>query len=291
VLADEPTGNLDPDSAAAVIALLRDCLHAEGATGVLVTHSRTAAARADRALPAHRDRTRGGRAVIAGGMGRESRDIGRRAWPQPGPARAVGARHRARRRAGFAVALINQVAVAEFTSGMKTLSGLADLEVRGPRGGFDETLFAQLARDPGDRGGKSRGGDRRAHRGRDDSLRIYGVDAFRAAAVTPALVGAADDALDVLRPGVAFVSPAAAAWLGYSRRHARRANRRERHGARRRGIRPRETGERLCGDGLSRRPRTRSRAAGLLSRIDLRARPGVDVPGCASAWRARCQPE
>ena len=49
VLADEPTGNLDPDSAANVIGLLRDCLHAEGATGVLVTHSRTAAARADRA--------------------------------------------------------------------------------------------------------------------------------------------------------------------------------------------------------------------------------------------------
>ena len=49
VLADEPTGNLDPDSAAGVIALLRDCLHAEGATGVLVTHSRMAASRADRA--------------------------------------------------------------------------------------------------------------------------------------------------------------------------------------------------------------------------------------------------
>ena len=40
VLADEPTGNLDPDSAAGVLALLRDCVHAEGATGVLVTHSR-----------------------------------------------------------------------------------------------------------------------------------------------------------------------------------------------------------------------------------------------------------
>jgi len=49
VLADEPTGNLDPESAAGVITLLRDCLHADGATGVLVTHSRTAASRADRA--------------------------------------------------------------------------------------------------------------------------------------------------------------------------------------------------------------------------------------------------
>ncbi|MFO1323293.1 MAG: ABC transporter ATP-binding protein [Burkholderiales bacterium] len=48
VLADEPTGNLDPESAAGVIALLRDCVHAEGATAVLVTHSHAAAAHADR---------------------------------------------------------------------------------------------------------------------------------------------------------------------------------------------------------------------------------------------------
>lgn len=50
VLADEPTGNLDPESAAGVIALLCECLHAQRATGVLVTHSRAAAARADRVL-------------------------------------------------------------------------------------------------------------------------------------------------------------------------------------------------------------------------------------------------
>ncbi len=55
VLADEPTGNLDPDSAHAVITLLRDCLRAEGATGILVTHSHAAAARADRVLTLTRD--------------------------------------------------------------------------------------------------------------------------------------------------------------------------------------------------------------------------------------------
>jgi putative ABC transport system ATP-binding protein len=48
VLADEPTGNLDPASAAGVIGLLRDRVRDEGATGVLVTHSRAAAAFADR---------------------------------------------------------------------------------------------------------------------------------------------------------------------------------------------------------------------------------------------------
>jgi putative ABC transport system ATP-binding protein len=50
VLADEPTGNLDPRTAASVIALLRDTLKARNATGVLATHSRAAAAMADRVL-------------------------------------------------------------------------------------------------------------------------------------------------------------------------------------------------------------------------------------------------
>jgi putative ABC transport system ATP-binding protein len=50
VLADEPTGNLDPDSAAQVLALLRAQAKAHGAAGILVTHSRAAAATADRIL-------------------------------------------------------------------------------------------------------------------------------------------------------------------------------------------------------------------------------------------------
>jgi putative ABC transport system ATP-binding protein len=50
VLADEPTGNLDPESAAHVIALLRDMVKHEGATAVMATHSPTAAAAADRVL-------------------------------------------------------------------------------------------------------------------------------------------------------------------------------------------------------------------------------------------------
>jgi putative ABC transport system ATP-binding protein len=50
VLADEPTGNLDPDSASQVLELLRTQLRRDGATGVLVTHSQLAAATADRVL-------------------------------------------------------------------------------------------------------------------------------------------------------------------------------------------------------------------------------------------------
>jgi putative ABC transport system ATP-binding protein len=48
VFADEPTGNLDPESAGDVLALLRDCVKEEGAAGILVTHSSAAAKTADR---------------------------------------------------------------------------------------------------------------------------------------------------------------------------------------------------------------------------------------------------
>ncbi len=50
VLADEPTGNLDPANADRILALLRECVRAEGATCLLVTHSHHAAARADRSV-------------------------------------------------------------------------------------------------------------------------------------------------------------------------------------------------------------------------------------------------
>ena len=48
LLADEPTGNLDPDSAAQVLALLRAQVKTRNAACILVTHSQAAAATADR---------------------------------------------------------------------------------------------------------------------------------------------------------------------------------------------------------------------------------------------------
>ena len=55
VLADEPTGNLDPDSAGLVLRLLRDQVKSHRAAGILVTHSQAAAATADRVLVLGRD--------------------------------------------------------------------------------------------------------------------------------------------------------------------------------------------------------------------------------------------
>ena len=50
LLADEPTGNLDPGTAARVLDLLVTQTREQGAALVLVTHSDSAAARADRVL-------------------------------------------------------------------------------------------------------------------------------------------------------------------------------------------------------------------------------------------------
>jgi len=50
VLADEPTGNLDADTAQAVLGLFQDLVSEAGATVLLVTHSRDVAALAHRVL-------------------------------------------------------------------------------------------------------------------------------------------------------------------------------------------------------------------------------------------------
>ena len=50
ILADEPTGNLDPATADRMMDLLQAQVRAEGAACLLVTHSAGAAARADRVL-------------------------------------------------------------------------------------------------------------------------------------------------------------------------------------------------------------------------------------------------
>ena len=50
LLADEPTGNLDPETARSILTLLRDQVKQAGGAGILVTHSAAAAATADRVL-------------------------------------------------------------------------------------------------------------------------------------------------------------------------------------------------------------------------------------------------
>ncbi len=55
VLADEPTGNLDPERAAEILQLLKDTIAREQAIGILVTHSTLAAQTTQRTLRLTRD--------------------------------------------------------------------------------------------------------------------------------------------------------------------------------------------------------------------------------------------
>ncbi|WP_194713412.1 FtsX-like permease family protein [Noviherbaspirillum soli] len=116
---------------------------------------------------------------------------------------------------GFAIHLINAAAFNEFTAAVKSVSGVSDLQVRGAQATFDEALFPRLAQ---------REGVTLAspvlevdatvpqHQG---TLKILGVDVFRAAAIAPDLVGVPQPgrAFDTLMDDTIFLSPAAMAWL------------------------------------------------------------------------------
>ena len=55
LLADEPTGNLDPETATDILGLLKSEIRSSGAAAIIVTHSTLAAASADRVLVLTRD--------------------------------------------------------------------------------------------------------------------------------------------------------------------------------------------------------------------------------------------
>ncbi len=116
---------------------------------------------------------------------------------------------------GYAVQLINAVALNEFSQAVRSLAGEADLEIRGPRAGFDEMLYPRIARLPQVAVASPVLEVDAKLPGRQEPLRILGMDAFRAAYVQPGLIGnAPSDMLDLLRQDALFLSPAAADGLG-----------------------------------------------------------------------------
>src|SRR2546427_493721 len=111
---------------------------------------------------------------------------------------------------GYAVQLINQAAINEFAAAVQTLSGEADLAVRGPRAGFDESLYPRLAKLPEVAVGSPLLEGEARLPGRPEPLKILGVDLFRAAPLQPFLsAGEGDDRLDFLPPGRLFFFAAA----------------------------------------------------------------------------------
>ncbi|MBX9964384.1 MAG: ABC transporter permease [Burkholderiales bacterium] len=115
---------------------------------------------------------------------------------------------------GFAVQLINGSAISEFTRAAQTLAGKADVTVRGPRQGFDESIYVDLARRDGVALASPALEVDAKLPGREEPLRVIGLDVFRAGRLQPALFAEGADLLDSLRADTVFLSPAAMGWLG-----------------------------------------------------------------------------
>ncbi|WP_114649529.1 FtsX-like permease family protein [Pseudothauera hydrothermalis] len=121
---------------------------------------------------------------------------------------------------GLAVHLIHDAALEEFGRGLRQLVGEADLQVVGPREGFDDALYLRIAARQEVAHASPVLEVQASLPGRQDTLRVLGVDVFRVAEVQSALLPVADEGaeqLAALRPGRIFLSPAAAALLALPR--------------------------------------------------------------------------
>ncbi|MEZ5605128.1 MAG: ATP-binding cassette domain-containing protein [Burkholderiaceae bacterium] len=165
VLADEPTGNLDPVTAAQALALIASLVDASGAAA-RDGHA-FGASRGDRAPPPAPRRARPARrrrgACVTGssvtgvaGARASRRRPARAARLAAGARRPTrnlagvdgGLRDRRRRRAGAAIHLVNRSALEEFATAMSTVNGEAQAQVaRAPAA--STKLYARLAADAG----------------------------------------------------------------------------------------------------------------------------------------------
>jgi len=122
----------------------------------------------------------------------------------------------------FSVHLINASALAEFGAAVRAVNGQADIDLVGPRGGFDEAFYAEVAAAPGvalaspiveiDSYAFDADGARVA-------LRIVGVDALVVAGIAPELLARPRDAterLAAIDPGAVFLNATASQRLAAS---------------------------------------------------------------------------
>lgn len=112
---------------------------------------------------------------------------------------------------GMAVQAVHEAALGEFGRGMRTLSGAADLQLAGPRAGFDEALYATVLARPEVAAASPVIEIEARVPGVDESLKLLGVDVLALARVSPALLPRAADSADrfaTLSGGI-FLSEAA----------------------------------------------------------------------------------
>jgi putative ABC transport system permease protein len=116
---------------------------------------------------------------------------------------------------GVTVHLVNASAVGEFELATRHLAGEADLVVRGPRAGFDESLYPIIARHPRVEAANPAVELEAPLAGRADSLKIVGFDPLRAAQVQPSLLPERTGVtLELFDAQAVLLSPSAAEWLG-----------------------------------------------------------------------------
>lgn len=112
---------------------------------------------------------------------------------------------------GMAVQAVHEAALSEFGHGLRSMAGQADLQVVGPRGGFDEALYAQLAARPEVAEASPVLEVEAKLAGREEALQVLGVDVFALARVTPLLLprpDRSDERFAVLDDDAVFVSAA-----------------------------------------------------------------------------------
>ena len=119
---------------------------------------------------------------------------------------------------GTSVFLVNTSALNEFGLATKRLVGEADIVIRGPREGFAEQVFVDLARNPSISALSPVLELEVALSGRDDTLKVLGLDPFQAATLQPALIGDIGEGIfQLFDPDAIYLSSAAAQALKLQR--------------------------------------------------------------------------
>jgi putative ABC transport system permease protein len=108
-----------------------------------------------------------------------------------------------------AVHTVHSSALAEIDRAARALAGAADLEIRGPRSGFDDAIFAPIAARP-EVAAASPIVEVEAALPNGDSIRVLGIDGFRAVSLQPAFVASA---ASISVPGIATLVDPDAVWL------------------------------------------------------------------------------
>jgi putative ABC transport system permease protein len=118
---------------------------------------------------------------------------------------------------GVAVHLINASAAAEFDLAVRSLSGAAHVVIRGSRSGFPDTLYPAIARAPGVHAASPAIELDAQLAASRDTIRMLGLDPFRAAEVQPHLLAdTREGTLDLLKGDAVLLSRAAADALNLS---------------------------------------------------------------------------